>query len=158
MAIKRDKILKNAEKLVQKGKLDQAIREYEKLLQASPNDTNTVNRLGDLYGRVGEIDKAVALYEQVAEGFAGQGFVPKAIAIYKKINRLAPQRLDIFERLGEPLRRTGPHGRGEKPVPNAGRTLRQERRHGERPPRSRTSGRNRSERLHIEAEVRRHAA
>jgi tetratricopeptide (TPR) repeat protein len=101
MAIKRDKILKSAEKLVQKGKLDQAIKEYEKLLKAQPEDTNTVNRLGDLYGRVGEIDKAVSLYEKVAEQFADQGFVPKAIAIYKKINRLAPQRLDIFERLGE---------------------------------------------------------
>ena len=101
MAIKRDKILKTAEKLVQKGKLEQAIREYEKLLKASSDDTNTVNRLGDLYGRVGEIDKAVELYEQVAQQFAGQGFLPKAIAIYKKINRLAPQRLDIFERLGE---------------------------------------------------------
>lgn len=101
MAIKRDKILKTAEKLVQKGKLEQAIREYEKLLKASSDDTNTVNRLGDLYGRVGEIDKAVELYEQVAQQFSGQGFLPKAIAIYKKINRLAPQRLDIFERLGE---------------------------------------------------------
>ena len=101
MAIKRDKILKNAEKLVQKGKLEQAIREFEKLLQASPDDTNTINRLGDLCGRVGEIDKAVTLYEQVAVRFADQGFLPKAIAIYKKINRLAPQRLDIFERLGE---------------------------------------------------------
>ncbi len=101
MAIKRDKILKAAEKLVQKGKLDQAIKEYEKLLSASPDDTNTVNRLGDLYGRVGEIDKAVARYEQVASRFADQGFLPKAIAIFKKINRLAPQRLDIFERLGE---------------------------------------------------------
>jgi len=101
MAIKRDKILKTAEKLVQKGKLEQAIKEYEKLLRASPDDTNTVNRLGDLYGRVGEIDKAVDRYEHVASRFADQGFLPKAIAIFKKINRLAPQRLDIFERLGE---------------------------------------------------------
>jgi tetratricopeptide (TPR) repeat protein len=101
MAIKRDKILKTAEKLVQKGKLEQAIKEYEKLLAASPDDTNTINRLGDLYGRVGEIDKAVDRYEQVASQFADQGFLPKAIAIFKKINRLAPQRLDIFERLGE---------------------------------------------------------
>jgi len=100
MASKRDKILKTAERLVQKGKLDQAISEYEKLLEANPNDSNTVNRLGDLYGRVGEVDKAVALYERVAHQFADQGFIPKAIAIYKKINRLAPQRLDIFERLG----------------------------------------------------------
>ena len=96
MAIKRDKILKTAEKLVQKGKLEQAIKEYEKLLRASPDDTNTINRLGDLYGRVGEVDKAVERYEQVADQFANQGFLPKAIAIFKKINRLAPQRLDIF--------------------------------------------------------------
>jgi pilus assembly protein FimV len=101
MAIKRDKILKTAEKLVQKGKLEQAIKEYEKLLRASPEDTNTINRLGDLYGRVGEIDKAVERYEQVADQFADQGFLPKAIAIFKKINRLAPHRLDIFERLGD---------------------------------------------------------
>ncbi len=101
MAIKRDKILKTAEKLVQKGKLEQAIKEYEKLLRASPEDTNTINRLGDLYGRVGEIDKAVERYEQVADKFADQGFLPKAIAIFKKINRLAPHRLDIFERLGD---------------------------------------------------------
>jgi tetratricopeptide (TPR) repeat protein len=101
MAIKRDKILKTAEKLVQKGKLEPAIREFEKLLELTPDDTTTVNRLGDLYGRVGHVDKAVALYERVAEKFADQGFVPKAIAIYKKINRLVPQRLDIFERLGE---------------------------------------------------------
>lgn len=101
MATKRDKILKTAEKLVQKGKLDQAIKEYEKLRSAAPDDTNTINRLGDLYGRVGEIDKAVELYGAVAEKFEDQGFVPKAIAMYKKINRLAPQRLDIFERLGE---------------------------------------------------------
>ena len=101
MASKRDKILKTAEKLVQKGKLDQAIREYEKLLKTSPDDTNTINRLGDLYGRVGEIDKAVELYGRVAERFFDEGFLPKAIAIYKKINRLAPHRLDIFEKLGE---------------------------------------------------------
>jgi tetratricopeptide (TPR) repeat protein len=101
MAIKRDKILKSAEKLVQKGRLDQAVKEYEKLLAAAPDDTNTINRLGDLYGRVGEIDSAVTLYQKVAEKFADQGFLPKAIAMYKKINRLAPQRLDIFERLGE---------------------------------------------------------
>ncbi len=101
MAIKRDKILKTAEKLVQKGKLEQAIKEYEKLLRASPEDINTINRLGDLYGRVGEIDKAVERYEQVADKFADQGFLPKAIAIFKKINRLAPHRLDIFERLGD---------------------------------------------------------
>ncbi|MBW2427101.1 MAG: tetratricopeptide repeat protein, partial [Deltaproteobacteria bacterium] len=64
-------------------------------------DANTINRVGDLYGRVGQIDKAVELYERIADHFNQDGFTTKAIAILKKINRLAPQRLDVFERLAE---------------------------------------------------------
>ncbi len=101
MAIKRDKVLKEAEKLVQKNKVEQAIREYEKLLKAFPDDTNTINRIGDLYGRIGQVDKAIDLYERIADHFTKDGFATKAIAILKKINRLDPQRLDIFERLAE---------------------------------------------------------
>ena len=101
MAIKRDKVLKDAEKLVQKNKVEQAIREYEKLLKAYPDDTNTINRIGDLYGRIGQVDKAIDLYERIADHFTADGFATKAIAILKKINRLDPQRLDIFERLAE---------------------------------------------------------
>ena len=101
MAINRDKVLRTAEKLVQRGKIEQAIREYEKLLKVNPNDANTINRVGDLYGRIGRLEEAIALYERIAEYFTADGFASKAIAILKKINRLAPQRVDIFERLAE---------------------------------------------------------
>jgi tetratricopeptide (TPR) repeat protein len=99
MAVKRDKILKDAEKLVQKGKFEQAIREYEKILKKFPNDTTIINRVGDLYGRAGQVQKAVELYEEIAAHFTRDGFTTKAIAILKKIQRLDPQRLDVFERL-----------------------------------------------------------
>jgi pilus assembly protein FimV len=99
MAVKRDKVLKDAEKLVQKGKLDQAIREYEKILKRYPNDTTIINRVGDLYGRIGQLQRSIQLYEEIADHFTKDGFVTKAIAILKKIQRLDPQRLDIFERL-----------------------------------------------------------
>jgi tetratricopeptide (TPR) repeat protein len=99
MAVKRDKILRDAEKLVQKGKLEQAIREYEKVLKKFPEDTTIINRVGDLYGRVGQLQRAVELYEEIADHFTRDGFTTKAIAILKKIQRLDPQRLDIFERL-----------------------------------------------------------
>ncbi len=99
MAVKRDKILRDAEKLVQKGKLEQAIREYEKVLKKFPEDTTIINRVGDLYGRVGQLQKAIELYEEIADHFTRDGFTTKAIAILKKIQRLDPQRLDIFERL-----------------------------------------------------------
>jgi pilus assembly protein FimV len=99
MALKRDRVLKDAEKLVQKGKLEQAIREYEKILKRYPNDTTIINRVGDLYGRIGQVQRSIELYEEIADHFTSDGFVTKAIAILKKIQRLDPQRLDIFERL-----------------------------------------------------------
>jgi len=99
MAVKRDKVLRDAEKLVQKGKYEQAIREYEKILNKFPEDTTIINRVGDLYGRVGQLQRAIELYEEIAEHFTRDGFTTKAIAILKKIQRLDPQRLDVFERL-----------------------------------------------------------
>ncbi len=101
MVARRDKILKDAEKLVQKGKVEQAINEYEKVLTQHPTDANTINRVGDLYGRIGQVDRAIELYERIAEHFTQDGFTTKAIAILKKINRLDPQRLDIFDKLAE---------------------------------------------------------
>ena len=99
MAVKRDKVLRDAEKLVQKGKYEQAIREYEKVLKKFPEDTTIINRVGDLYGRVGQLQRAIELYEEIAKHFTRDGFTTKAIAILKKIQRLDPQRLDVFERL-----------------------------------------------------------
>jgi tetratricopeptide (TPR) repeat protein len=99
MAVKRDKVLRDAERLVQKGKLEQAIKEYEKVLKKFPGDTTIINRVGDLYGRIGELQRAIELYEEIAEHFSRDGFTTKAIAILKKIQRLDPQRLDIFEQL-----------------------------------------------------------
>ncbi len=101
MALKRDRVLKDAEKLVQKGKLEQAIREYEKILKRYPSDTTIINRVGDLYGRIGQLQRSIELYEEIADHFTSDGFVTKAIAILKKIQRLDPQRLDIFERLAQ---------------------------------------------------------
>ncbi len=101
MAINRDRVRREAEKLVQKGKVEQAIREYKKLLKVNPNDAVAINRIGDLYGRLGRVEEAVELYERLADHFSQDGFANKAIAILKKINRLMPQRLEIFEKLGE---------------------------------------------------------
>ena len=54
-----------------------------------------------MYGRIGKVDRAIELYERIAEHFTQDGFTTKAIAILKKINRLDPQRLDIFDKLAE---------------------------------------------------------
>ncbi|HPS78618.1 MAG TPA: tetratricopeptide repeat protein, partial [Thermoanaerobaculaceae bacterium] len=99
--VKREQILQEAEKLAARGKLDAAIKEYRRALEHAPNDTNTLNRLGDILVRVNRIDEAIDVYQQIAEHFAQDGFFLKAIAIFKKVNRLDPQRTGTYERLAD---------------------------------------------------------
>ena len=63
MAIDRPQVIASAEKLVARGKIEAAIKEYRKLLAENPNDASTLNRLGDLYARIDRIDEAVRLRE-----------------------------------------------------------------------------------------------
>src|SRR3954468_21969398 len=101
MAIQRDKVIANAEKLVAKGKIDAAIKEYERILDESPNDVNTLNRIGDLWVRINRNDEAVKVFTKIADHYSKDGFFLKAIAIYKKINKLDPSKLDIYAKLAD---------------------------------------------------------
>ena len=107
MALDRNKVARNAEKLVARGKLNAAIDEYRKLLSESANDTTTLNRVGDLYARLNRLDKATALFKKTADHFIDEGFFVKAIAIYKKIIRLDPSQIEVYERLADLYSRQG---------------------------------------------------
>lgn len=107
MAIQREQVVQTAEKYVQRGKIEPAIREYRKLLTDNPNDINTLNRIGDLYARIQRIDEAVDFFTQIAEQYSTEGFFVKAIAIYKKIIKLDPTRLEVYEKLAELYHRQG---------------------------------------------------
>jgi tetratricopeptide (TPR) repeat protein len=101
MAIQRDKIIASAEKLVAKGKIEPAIKEYERLLDDNPSDVNTLNRIGDLWVRINRNDEAVKVFGRIADHYSKDGFFLKAIAIYKKINKLDPSKLDIYAKLAD---------------------------------------------------------
>src|SRR3954471_18124125 len=107
MAIQREQVVQTAEKYVQRGKIEPAIREYRKLLNENPNDINTLNRIGDLYARIQRIDEAVDFFTQIAEQYTAEGFFVKAIAIYKKIIKLDPTRLEVYEKLAELYHKQG---------------------------------------------------
>ena len=107
MAIQRDKITASAEKLVAKGKIEAAIKEYERLIEENPGDVNTLNRIGDLWGRVNRNDEAVKVFTRIADHYSKDGFFLKAIAIYKKINKLDPSKLEIYGKLAELYARQG---------------------------------------------------
>lgn len=107
MAVDREALVRSAEKYVQRGKIDAAIKEYRKVLAEFPTDANTLNRVGDLYARLEKFDEAVKFFTQIAEQYTRDGFFVKAIAIYKKIIKLDPTSLAVYERLAELYWRQG---------------------------------------------------
>ena len=96
----KQKVLSNAEKYVQQGKLQNAISEYEKILKNDAKDLTVTNTVGDLYSRIGESDRATECFKTVGDAYASQGFTVKAIAMYKKISKLKPS-LESLLKLAE---------------------------------------------------------
>lgn len=86
----REAALKAAEKALKTGKVDAAIAEYVKIVEAQPRDWNSANTLGDLYVRTNKLDKGVEQYTRIADHLAEEGFYPKALALFKKILKLKP--------------------------------------------------------------------
>ncbi len=107
MALRRRSALQAAEKLVARGRLDAAVKQYKKALEDSPDDTGTLNRLGDLYARLNRVNEAVEMFSTAARHFTREGFFVKAIAIYKKIIRLDPTLIRVYETLADLYHRQG---------------------------------------------------
>ncbi|HVA93567.1 MAG TPA: tetratricopeptide repeat protein [Candidatus Dormibacteraeota bacterium] len=101
MAYNKTKHLAAAQKYLLQGKLPQAISEYTQILKQEPRDQVTLMTLGDLYVRQGETFQALEYFERLAKIFLSDGFTTKAIAIYKKIAKLAPEETRPLERLAE---------------------------------------------------------
>jgi len=103
----RDQILQGAEKLLAKGKLDAALKEYLRVLEENPKDISTLNKVGDLYVRINRPSDSIPFFTRIADFYARDGFFLKAIAIYKKINKIDPARLDVYEQLADLYHKQG---------------------------------------------------
>jgi tetratricopeptide (TPR) repeat protein len=90
VGVDRESAVKRAEELVREGKFDLAIDEYLRLVDDQPGDVGAANALGDLYVKVGNRASAVAQFNQIADHHRESGFVPKAIAFYKKALKVDP--------------------------------------------------------------------
>ncbi|HEY3174391.1 MAG TPA: tetratricopeptide repeat protein [Candidatus Polarisedimenticolia bacterium] len=101
MAIDRNKVSQQAEKLVSQGKIDAAISQYELLVKDNSRDLNTINKIGDLYARLGKKREAILQFNKIGEHYTHDGFFLKAIAIYKKITKLDPTHLDAYQSLAD---------------------------------------------------------
>jgi len=101
MAFNKNKALENALKFLNQGKVAQAIAEYQQILRHDPKDQATLMTVGDLYARQADLGHAIEYFERLAQVYLNDGFNSKAIAIYKKIAKLAPSELPPLERLAD---------------------------------------------------------
>ncbi|HXW54307.1 MAG TPA: tetratricopeptide repeat protein [Candidatus Cybelea sp.] len=101
MAFNKNKALESALKYLNQGKFAQAIGEYQQILRQDPKDQATLMTVGDLFARQGDMSHAIEYFERLANVYLADGFNSKAIAIYKKIAKLAPTELGPLERLAD---------------------------------------------------------
>ena len=83
------------------GKVVQAVAEYQQILKHEPRDQVTLMTVGELYIRQGETFQAIDYFERLAQIFVSDGFLTKAIAVYKRIAKLAPEEIRPLEKLAD---------------------------------------------------------
>jgi tetratricopeptide (TPR) repeat protein len=101
MAYHKTKHAEAAQKYLHQGKIAQAVAEYQIILKHEPKDQVTLMTVGDLFVRQGETFQALEYFERLAQIYLSDGFLTKAIAIYKKITKLAPEETRPVERLAD---------------------------------------------------------
>ena len=107
MAVNREQVLQSAEKLLAKGKLDQALKEYLRVLEDNPKDISTLNKVGDLYVRMNRPGDSIPYFTRIADFYSKDGFFLKAIAIFKKINKIDPAQLEVYDKLADLYHKQG---------------------------------------------------
>ena len=93
-----DKLILQAGKFVQLGKLGYALDKYMKAHQLNPEEhDDLVNTIGDLYGRLGKEAEALLWYHRLAETLRSQELFSNATAVYKKILKLSPENRGVLD-------------------------------------------------------------
>ncbi|MEI6592417.1 MAG: tetratricopeptide repeat protein [Holophagaceae bacterium] len=101
MAIDRVRVKKEADRLLTAGRIERAIEEFQKLVEDSPRDFNTLNQVGDLCVQVGRVKEGVEIHKRLASAYERDGFHARAAAIFQKVVRNAPEDLDAAQRLAD---------------------------------------------------------
>ncbi|WP_426752261.1 cyclic nucleotide-binding domain-containing protein [Myxococcus sp. Y35] len=110
------KLKDKASEAFSKGRFSKAAELYEDYCRAEPKDHQSRLRTGDAWVKAGQKDRAISSYQAAAEGFAREGFLPRAIAASKLILELDPAHrgvqqmlADLYAQRGTPM---GPRARG----------------------------------------------
>ncbi|HJZ83129.1 MAG TPA: tetratricopeptide repeat protein, partial [Pyrinomonadaceae bacterium] len=101
MTFDKVKTLRVAERYLETGKIPLAVKEYSRIVESDPEDFTTLNTLGDLHVRMGNQTAAISCFRRIAEHYREQDFALKAIAMFRKIDRLQPGNVEIATYLAD---------------------------------------------------------
>jgi tetratricopeptide (TPR) repeat protein len=107
MALTKEQIIDNANKLLQKGQVDKAIAEYRNALKIDPKNIQIRLKVGDLLLKMNKPEEAVDEFLKAGSTYISQGFYPKAIAVYKQILRVDPSNIDANDTLAQLYQKIG---------------------------------------------------
>ncbi len=120
---------KDVDRLIAKAKYPKAIRLLRRMLDENPSDAHLRKKLADVLTLSGDQRAATVILEDMVTELANDGFLTKAIAVVKKIQRIDPARGDLDgklanlvqqrERLQAPLNSgSGAARAAKKPAPH----------------------------------------
>lgn len=101
MALDKSAVLENAQRYAAQGRLTEAIAEWKKLADVSPNDGTPYNAIGDLHLKRNALNEAIDAYFKAAAAFRSGGQDLKAIAVFKKILKIDPNQLAAYKFLAD---------------------------------------------------------
>lgn len=94
-------IRKRAHEYMQKGALDSALEEYRKLLKGEDVDPNIYNLMGDVFFKKGDKQEAYRHYNEAVASYRRDNLFSNAIAVCRKMGRLAPDYAEAGRLTGE---------------------------------------------------------
>jgi len=78
-----------------------AIDVFRQVVEAEPLDLSSINTLGDLYVRTGQIPEAAGQFSKLANAYLAEGAARKAIAVLKKIMSIDPANTATWIKLAD---------------------------------------------------------
>jgi tetratricopeptide (TPR) repeat protein len=101
MQLNKTETLRQAQQLIDQGKVSSAIHIYQKIVEADSSDLAAISVLSDLYVKAGQIPEAVEHFLRIAESYVRKGSPISAANLLKKVLKLDPANARAKMNLGE---------------------------------------------------------
>lgn len=95
----KEKERQDPQALVARKEYEKAIKAYRALIAAQPNNYVLNHKVADVLCLAGRLRDSLPDYSAAADGYAGEGFLIKSVAILKKMQRLDPGNPTVEDRL-----------------------------------------------------------